>query len=77
MKNIYVEGRRRLSPLVYVNGILPLNTVAVIAVRHFFFKGYANGCGKQFYDEELPAPTFCCFLCGVLFKNTFNLAVEI
>ena len=38
MEDIYVEWRRRLSSLVYVDGILPLNIAAVTAVRYLFFK---------------------------------------
>ena len=39
MGDIYVEGRRRLTSLVYVDIILRLNIATVLAVRYFFFKG--------------------------------------
>ena len=39
MKDVYVEGRRRLSPLLYVDGIFQLNLATVIDVRYLFFKG--------------------------------------
>ena len=36
---MYVERRRRLTSLVYLNGILPVNIATVIAGRSLFFKG--------------------------------------
>ena len=33
------ERRRRLTSLVYLDGILPVNIATIIAVRSFFFKG--------------------------------------
>ena len=74
---IYFEGRRRLTSLVYLDGILSVNIATVTAVRSFFFKGWANGCGKSFYDEELPLPTLCCFFCCILFIKVLILVVEI
>ena len=48
------EQRRRLTSLVYLDGILPVNIATVIAVRSFFF----NGCSKCFYDEEILSLIF-------------------
>ena len=39
MKDVFVEGMRRLSPLVYVDGFFQLNIAAAIDVRYLFFKG--------------------------------------
>ena len=61
---IHAEQRRRLIYVVYFNGISPVNFATVIAVWSVFSRGQANGCGKHFYDEELPSPTFWCFFCG-------------
>ena len=77
MKDLYVERRRRLTSLVHLDGNFSLNIATVIAVRSSFLIGEVNGHGKPFYDEELPAPTFCCFFWGFLFINTLNLVVQI
>ena len=71
------KGDDRPTSLVYFDGILPVYIAIVIVVRSFFFKGQTSGCGKHFYNEELPSPTFCCFFCVVSSVNELIRTVEI